>query len=130
METKNVKLVKGNFRSYAAVAMCLKNNKGWSQYEWSDPPGTQYPARANNTHNECVFVQRGNVIFTDMVTGQQYNVEAGDRLSLPRGTTYTTLTHQGATYYWCSKEAQEERSGGGAGDGQLTGDIPKEECPW
>ena len=65
-----------------------------------------------------------------MVTGQQYNVEAGDRLSLPRGTTYTTLTHQGATYYWCSKEAQEERSGGGAGDGQLTGEIPEEECPW
>ena len=28
MESKKVKLVKGNFRSYAAIAQCLKNNKG------------------------------------------------------------------------------------------------------
>ena len=84
MDSKVVKLTKGNFRSYAAVAMCLKNNKerayffssdlylgkfltvqkGWQQYEWTDPAGTQYPSRTNNTHNECVFVQKGNIIFT------------------------------------------------------------------
>ena len=80
MESKSVKLVKGNFRSYAAVAQCLKHNKGnvkyrllvgkvvvclgWSQYEWTDPPGTQYPSRTNNEYNECVFVQKGNIIFT------------------------------------------------------------------
>ena len=47
-----------------------------------------------------------------MVTGTQYNVEAGDRLVLPRGTVYSTLTHQGASYYWCSKPAPEEKDEG------------------
>ena len=168
MESKSVKLVKGNFRSYAAVAQCLKHNKGkvirisirynqrkglvvksriclgWSQYEWTDPPGTQYPSRTNNEYNECVFVQKGNIIFTgkskgsslqnniqiiDMVTGLQYNVEAGDRLSLPRGTIYSTLTHQGATYYWCSKKAEHDEHGQGEWPGQKD-EIPEEECPW
>jgi len=129
MESKSVKLVKGNFRSYAAVAQCLKHNKGWSQYEWTDPPGTQYPSRTNNEYNECVFVQKGNIIFTDMVTGQQYNVEAGDRLSLPKGTIYSTLTHQGATYYWCSKKAEDDEHGQGEWPGQKD-EIPEEECPW
>jgi len=69
MESKSVKLVKGNFRSYAAVAQCLKHNKGWSQYEWTDPPGTQYPSRTNNEYNECVFVQKGNIIFTGKSKG-------------------------------------------------------------
>ena len=67
-----------------------------------------------------------------MVTGKQYNVEAGDRLSLPCGTMYSTLMHQGASYYWCSKEALEERGAGGAGDGQWPGGEgqAEEECPW
>ena len=50
--------------------------------------------------------------YLDMVTGTQYNVEAGDRLVLPRGTVYSTLTHQGASYYWCSKPAPEEKDEG------------------
>ena len=40
------------------------NYSGWSQYEWTDPPGTQYPSRTNNEYNEVVFVQKGNIIFT------------------------------------------------------------------
>ena len=65
-----------------------------------------------------------------MVTGTKYNVEAGDRLTLPRGTMYSTLTHQGATYYWCSKKAPEvDEASGGQWPGH--GDVPDdEERPW
>ena len=41
-----------------------------------------------------------------MVTGMQYNAEAGDRMYIPRGTTYACMTHQGVSYYWCSKKAE------------------------
>ena len=40
-----------------------------------------------------------------MVTGLKYNVETGDRFYMPRGTIYASMTHQGATYFWCSKKA-------------------------
>lgn len=61
-------------------------------------------SRFRHEADECVFMQQGNMIFTNMVTGDRYNVEAGDRLYLPRGTIYSTMTHQGASYYWCSKK--------------------------
>ena len=66
-----------------------------------------------------------------MVTGQQYNAEQGDRLSLPRGTVYSTFTHQGATYFWCSKKASEKEDEHGTGEwpGQKD-DVEEEECPW
>ena len=72
---------------------------------------------------------RNNIPTIDMVTGQQYNVEAGDRLSLPKGTIYSTLTHQGATYYWCSKKAEEDEHGKGEWPGQKD-EVDEEECPW
>jgi len=75
-----------------------------------DPAGTQYPARQSDEVNECVFIQKGNMIFTDMVTGMQYNAEAGDRMYIPRGTTYACMTHQGVSYYWCSKKAEADGS--------------------
>lgn len=46
----------------------------------------------------------------DMVTGMQYNAEAGDRMYIPRGTTYACMTHQGVSYYWCSKKAEADGS--------------------
>ena len=45
-----------------------------------------------------------------MVTGIQYNAEAGDRMYIPRGTTYACMTHQGVSYYWCSKKAEMDGS--------------------
>ena len=70
-----------------------------------------------------------NIQIIDMVTGLQYNVEAGDRLSLPKGTIYSTLTHQGATYYWCSKKAEDDEHGKGEWPGQKD-EVDEEECPW
>ena len=35
MEGPIIKLTKGKYRSYAAVQQCLKQNKGWQQYEWA-----------------------------------------------------------------------------------------------
>jgi len=104
MEGPVVKLTKARFRSYASVQQALKQGgKAWTTYEWTDPPGTQYPTRESHEADECVFMQQGNMVFTNMVTGDRYNVEAGDRLFLPRGTLYSTMTQQGASYYWCSK---------------------------
>ena len=68
--------------------------------------------------------------YIDMVTGTQYNVEAGDRLSLPRGTMYSTLTHQGASYYWCSKEATDQGQGDGQWPSAGNEQEEEEECPW
>ena len=65
-----------------------------------------------------------------MVTGIQYNAEAGDRLTLPSGTVYSTFTHQGATYYWCSKAAVKDEHGGGEWPGQKPDETEEEECPW
>ena len=64
MEGAVIKHTKGKFRSYASVAQCLKQNKGWTQYDWTDPPGTQYPSRSNDEQHECVFIQKGNMVFT------------------------------------------------------------------
>merc|ERR1712039_381781 len=69
--------------------------------------------------NECVFIQKGNMIFTDMLTGKQYDVQEGDRFYMPRGTIYASMTHQGASYFWCSKKA--------APDGQGTNQWPSNE---
>ena len=35
MEGTIIKHTKGKFRSYAAVAQCLKQHKEWAQYEWN-----------------------------------------------------------------------------------------------
>ena len=67
-----------------------------------------------------------------MVTGKQYNAETGDRLYLPRGTIYASMTHQGATYFWCSKAVADDGLGSNqwpSGENTAQQDA-QEERPW
>ena len=67
-----------------------------------------------------------------MVTGRKYDVTAGDRFFIPHGTQYATMTHQGASYFWCSLKV--------ANDGLNSDTFPtaendaqqeaQEETPW
>ena len=67
-----------------------------------------------------------------MVTGKKYNADTGDRLYLPRGTVYASMTHQGASYFWCSKPAADDGQGSGqwpSGDSNVQ-QTTQEETPW
>jgi mannose-6-phosphate isomerase-like protein (cupin superfamily) len=63
--------------------------EGWRHvYEWSDAPGTAYPA---HTHTDKVvfFVTEGS--FSVEIQGQTHQLRTGDRFDVPPQTPYTMV---------------------------------------
>lgn len=57
--------------------------EGWEVYLWRDPSERVY---ANHTHNhdESLWVLRGDLVVR--AQGEEYPLQPGDRLILPKGT--------------------------------------------
>lgn len=74
---------------------CLEE-EGFAVVCWSDPPNRAYTPHAH-AHDESLWMIAGAMTF--VIAGQSYRVEAGDRLTLPRGLVHEARAHDtGARY--------------------------------
>lgn len=70
--------------------------EGFDVMTWNDPPGRLYPPHRHG-HHESLWCVRGAITFH--VGGQDYRLDPGDRLMLPRNTLHgATVGPDGATY--------------------------------
>mgnify|MGYP003394760757 CR=1 FL=1 len=62
------------------------HREGYTCYCWYDVPGTIYPGH-QHSHDECIWLLKGEMEYE--VGGQIFELKAGDRLFLPKGTAHT-----------------------------------------
>lgn len=65
-------------------------------YEWTDSPGTKYPAHAHNG-KVSFYVTKGSM--TMNLEGKKVTIIAGERMDVPVGMTHSaTVGSQGCTF--------------------------------
>ena len=76
-------------------------SRGLTVFSWSDEPGTTY-APHQHGHDEIIVVVSGAIQF--VIEGQDYHLEQGDELVLPRGTVHSAWAPGSVSvqYFICS----------------------------
>jgi quercetin dioxygenase-like cupin family protein len=64
--------------------------EGMSPYAWSNAPGDTYAAHSHGYH-KVIYCVRGNIRFDLPETGGSVELQPGDRLDLPAGTSHSAL---------------------------------------
>ncbi len=73
------------------------HQEGYESYKWYDVPGANYPTH-RHAQDECIWILRGELIIN--VDGQEYPLQAGDRIYLPARTPHTArVPDKGAVTY-------------------------------
>jgi uncharacterized protein YjlB len=65
-------------------------DEGLDPAPWSNGPGDRY-APHHHRYDKVIAVERGSIRFGLPATGATIDLEAGDRLELPAGTTHDAL---------------------------------------
>ena len=64
---------------------------------WSNGPGDRYPAH-EHSYDKVIVVERGSIRFGLPATGEELELDQGDRLELPAGTVHdATVGGHGVT---------------------------------
>ena len=71
------------------VARRLRD-EGLDPTAWSNGPGDRYAAH-DHGYDKVIVVERGSIRFALPVTGDAHDLDAGDRLELPAGTSHAAL---------------------------------------
>jgi quercetin dioxygenase-like cupin family protein len=66
-----------------AELLGLLREEGLSAYRWSNGPGDTY-SRHSHPFHKVIFVVQGSITFILPDEGEQFTLNAGDRLDLPR----------------------------------------------
>ena len=74
----------------------ILENEGFEVVCWSDPPGREYTPH-HHERDESLWMLAGAMTFT--IDGQAYRLNAGDRLTLPRGTVHDARAHENGARY-------------------------------
>ncbi len=64
--------------------------EGWRPTPWSNGPGDQYGAH-EHTYDKVLVVVAGSVRFGLPAAGSSFELDVGDRLDLPAGTSHDAL---------------------------------------
>jgi quercetin dioxygenase-like cupin family protein len=74
------------------------HQEGYEAFCWNDVPGASYP-RHRHDSDECLWILRGEIRLT--IQGEDYLLQAGDRIYLPANTPHTAEVPQtrGVTYF-------------------------------
>lgn len=67
------------------VVRALLRGEDLEPYAWTNGPLERYPAHSHGYH-KVIYVLSGSIVFGLPEEGQQVELNAGDRLDLPRGT--------------------------------------------
>lgn len=59
--------------------------EGFDPFAWVDEPGKTYESHSHS-HDETIWILRGTMQFK--IGGQIFDLEPGDRLTLPRGSQH------------------------------------------
>ncbi len=71
-------------------------DEGFEVVCWSDAPGRAYAPHAHE-RDESLWMIAGAMTF--VIDGQSYRLEAGDRLTLPRGVVHAAQAHDAGARY-------------------------------
>lgn len=71
------------------VARRLRD-EGLDPQAWSNGPGDRYAAHQHG-YDKVIVVERGSIRFGLSATAQNVDLEAGDRLELPAGTSHDAI---------------------------------------
>lgn len=71
-------------------------DEGFEVVTWSDAPGREY-APHSHERDESLWMLAGAMTFT--IDGAAYRLEAGDRLTLPRGVVHAAHAHENGARY-------------------------------
>lgn len=71
-------------------------DEGFEVVCWSDPPGCVYTSHAHE-RDESLWMIAGSMTF--VIEGRSYRLEAGDRLTLPRGVVHEARAHDAGARY-------------------------------
>jgi quercetin dioxygenase-like cupin family protein len=74
----------------------LLEAEGFEVVCWSDAPGRNY-APHSHERDESLWMIAGAMTF--VIDGRAYRVEAGDRLTLPRGVVHDAQAHEAGARY-------------------------------
>ncbi len=61
--------------------------EGLAAQAWSNGPGDKYPTH-DHDYDKVIVAVVGSIVFGLPASGQQLDLEAGDRLELPAGTAH------------------------------------------
>jgi quercetin dioxygenase-like cupin family protein len=64
--------------------------EGLRPYRWSNGPGDVYAAHTHSYH-KVIYVVEGSITFGLPDWGEEFELEAGDRLELPPGTRHDAV---------------------------------------
>jgi quercetin dioxygenase-like cupin family protein len=67
-------------------------SEGYATCQWSDPPGARYESHQHE-HDELIWIIGGRIEF--MIDEKVYELNAGDRLFLPRDTPHEAQVPRG-----------------------------------
>jgi len=70
--------------------------EGFEVVVWSDAPGRTYTPHRHE-RDESLWMIAGSMTFT--IDGEDYRLDAGDRLSLPRGVVHSATAHDAGARY-------------------------------
>ncbi len=68
----------------------LLGEQGLSGYRWSNSPGDVYGAHDHN-FNKIIYVLHGSITFFLPESGDQVELNRGDRLNLPKGIVHEAV---------------------------------------
>ena len=68
--------------------------EGLQPSAWANGPGERYSAH-EHAYDKVIAVQRGSIAFGLPMTGETFDLAAGDRLELPAGTLHDALVGAG-----------------------------------
>ncbi|GAB6065171.1 hypothetical protein JCM9492_02630 [Aquifex pyrophilus] len=96
---ERVRVERTGIKDKSEIYRILKE-KGYSVYEWYDPPGTYYPT---HTHpdREVRWVIEGEVVIG--TEGKEITLKEGDMIELEPGTPHWAKTEKGVRYICGSK---------------------------
>ena len=64
--------------------------EGLDPGRWANGPGDSYAVH-DHGYDKVIVVERGSIRFALPVTGDAHDLDAGDRLELPAGTSHAAL---------------------------------------
>ena len=71
----------------------LLNERGLSEYRWSNSPGDIYGAHSHPFH-KIIYVVQGSITFILPEENEQVALNSGDRLDLPKEMTHEAVVGQ------------------------------------
>lgn len=63
---------------------------GLQPYRWANAAGDVYPAH-HHPFRKFIYVVRGSIVFRLPETGDEFELEAGDRMDLPQGVLHDAV---------------------------------------